>query len=167
MTEWSQAVWICITLLLGSLVISTMVYYFHIGHEINNEVSRLQANRDLMHEYRTFNGFNDKTVYAQDCVSLILQQKGNIGVRLINGSSLAAYWCDDSDMESSLQTLDTDSWSLSSSLKQTTYTATAVQEKFNVEKVYHGKLTYGPNGEVIGVTLQRGHLNSSGTFVAD
>lgn len=163
MTEWSQAVWIAVGLLLSSFVLMVMIYWFHTGRSINNEISRQEANRDLMREYREFNGFNDKTVYVQDIVSLVLQQRGNIGVRILHGTNLYAYWCDDSDMETSLEECD-DSWVLTGSAKQTTYTATAVQEKLDVNKVYHGTLSYGLNGEVIGVTFQRGIVDDHGNF---
>ena len=91
MTEWSQAVWIAVGLLFSSFVLMVMVYWFHTGRSINNEISRQEANRDLMREYREFNGFNDKTVYVQDIVSLVLQQRGNIGVRILHGTNPVSY----------------------------------------------------------------------------
>lgn len=163
MTEWSQAVWIAVGLLLSSFVLMVMVYWFRTGRTINNEISRQEANRDLMREYREFNGFNDKNVYAQDIVSLVLQQRGNIGVLILHGTNLYAYWCSDPDMETSLEECD-DTWVLTGNAKQTTYTATAVQEKLDVNKIYHGSLSYGLNGEVIGVTFQRGTVDDHGNF---
>ena len=73
MTEWSQAVWIAVSLLIASFVVSITAYYLMKGRDINNEVSLQEARREAMQEYRTFNGFNDNVVYSQDIVSIIMQ----------------------------------------------------------------------------------------------
>lgn len=166
MTEWSQAVWIAIGLILGAFILSIMVGYLYIGRNINNEISRQEGNRVMMQEYREYNGFNNKVVYSQDIVSLVLKERGEVGVRVLRGTSLLSYWCDDPDLEDSLETCD-EPWSLNNGAKQTTYTATAVQEKLDVDKVYLGSLTYGPNGEVMGVTFKRGTVDNNGNFISD
>lgn len=166
MTEWSQVTWIAVTLSLGCFVLSVMVYYFHIGRDINNGISRQEGNLQLMQEYRKFNGYNDKVVYAQDIVSLVLEQRGEIGVRVLKGTSLQSYWCVDPDLETSLEECD-DAWVLNGAAKQTTYTATAIQERLDVNKVYHGTITYGGNGEIMGVTFVSGTVDDKGNFVAD
>lgn len=166
MTEWSQFVWISISLILGSLILGIMLRWIMVGRNINIELSKQEANTALMREYREFNGYNDKVVYAQDIVSLVLHQRGEVGVRILKGTTLNTYWCDNEDIESALEECD-DPWLLSSGSKQTTYTATAVQEKLDVNRVYKGTITYGLNGEVIGVTFHQGTINSSGNFIAD
>lgn len=174
MTEWSQAVWIAINLLLASVVIMAMVYYFNIGNSINNEISRQEANRSLMKEYRELQGFNENVVYAQDAVSAVLHYRGKIAVRVLHGTGEYAYWCTDGDLTEVLknglgltnsQGEDISNWSCTGAT--TDYTASAVQEKFDVDRVYKGSLTYGPNGEVLGISLQKGRVDTNGNFTAD
>lgn len=167
MQEWSQTVWIAVGLLISAFIVTCMVFYVGKGRQLNEELSRQDANRELMREYREFNGYNNKTVYAQDIVSLVLQKRGAVGVRVLIGTNLKAYWCENSDIEDSLDSLSGDPWSLEGSKKQTTYTATAVEEQLNVNKVYQGTLSYGLNGEVLGVTFRQGTVNGAGDFVAD
>lgn len=174
MTEWSQAVWIAINLLLAAVVIMAMVYYFNIGNSINNEISRQEANRSLMKEYREFNGFNENVVYAQDAVSVVLHYRGKVAVRILHGTSEYAFWCSDDNITDVLKNSagltnsmgeDSSNWSCTGAT--TDFTASDVQEKFDVDRVYKGSLTYGPNGEVLGVSLIKGKVDSNGNFTAD
>lgn len=174
MTEWSHAVWICVNLLICAFVMSIMAFFFQKGNTINNEISRQEANRSLMKEYREFNGFNDHVVYSQDAVSVILHYRGSVAVRVLHGTSEYAFWCTDDVLKDNLQnsTLLTNTsgqavanWSCSA--PTTAYTASAIQDKFDVDKVYKGSLTYGPNGEIMGITLVKGRLDSNDNFIAD
>lgn len=164
MTEWSQAVWIAVGLLIAAFVVSITVYYMSKGMSINNEVSLQEARREAMVEYRTYNGFNDKNVYAQDIVSLVLQYNSQVAVRVMRGTSTVAYWCTNDNIEDSLPNYG---WSSFTGAKKTDYTATKVQENLDVNKIYHAELTYGASGEVLGITCKQGTINSSGNFVAD
>mgnify|MGYP001851989133 CR=1 FL=1 len=165
MTEWSQAVWIAVSLLIASFVISITAYYLMKGRDINNEVSLQEARREAMQEYRTFNGFNDNVVYSQDIVSIIMQYKDSIGVRILDGTSTEAYWCENSDIERTLE--NSCGWNLSGTAKRTEFTTTKIQEELNVDKVYQASLSYGPNGEVIGISCVQGTMNEDGDFVED
>ena len=68
MQEWSQTVLIAIGLLISAFVVTCMVFYVGKGRELNEQLSRQGANKELMQEYREYNGYNNHTVYAQDVV---------------------------------------------------------------------------------------------------
>lgn len=167
MQEWSQTVLIAIGLLISAFVVTCMVFYVGKGRELNEQLSRQGANKELMQEYREFNGYNNHTVYAQDVVSLVLQKRGDTAVRVLVGTSLKAYWCENEDIESALVDLPEGSWILDGTKKQSDYTATKVTEQLDVNKVYYGSLSYGLNGEVLGVTFKQGTATDDGEFVPD
>lgn len=161
MSEWSQAVWIAVGLLLSASLVLVSTFYLRIVSNINNEISRQEANRVLMQEYREFNGYNDRVVYPQDITTIVLRERGAVGVRIMRGTSLKAYWVKDNDIKNVLQAHH---WIFDPSKEQTTYSATGVQDLLDLDYVYKSTLTYGPNNEVIGVTFQRGILNGAGEF---
>lgn len=165
MTEWADAAKIAFGLMVSAFVVSLLVYYFYVGRTINNEMSKQEANRELMREYREYSGYNDKVVYAQDVVSLIMQKRGSTAVRITVGGNTISYWADD-DAEMAVGNIDTP-WNLPVGAHQTDYTATAVTERLNINKSYKGTIAYGGNGEVVGVSFARGTANDDGTFTED
>lgn len=167
MQEWSQTVLIAIGLLISAFVVTCMVFYVGKGRELNEQLSRQGANKELMQEYREYNGYNNHTVYAQDVVSLVLQKRGSVAVRVLVGTNLKAYWCDNEDIEAALSDLPEGAWLFEGAKKQNDYTATKVTDQLDVNKVYFGSLTYGLNGEVLGVTFRQGTTNDAGEFIPD
>jgi hypothetical protein len=163
MADWADAAKIAFGLMVSAFVLSLMVYYFYIGRNVNNEISKQEATKTLMKEYREYSGYNNKVVYAQDVVSLVLEKRGTLAIRVVNGSTLLSYWADD-DAVIAVKGATTP-WSLNTSKKHSDYTATDVQALLDVNKVYYGEVSYGYSGEVVGVTFHRGTLNASGDFV--
>lgn len=165
MTDWTDAAKISFGLMVSAFVMGLIAYYFYVGKNINNELSKQDANRELMREYREYSGFNGKVVYAQDVVSLVLEKRGDIGVRILSGGTLQVYWADGWAEEAVGNA--TDPWTLNPGAKRNTYTATAVSEELNLDKSYYGTLAYGANGEVLGVTFKTGTVDGTGNFVED
>lgn len=166
MTEWSEAAKIAFGLMVSAFVVTLLAYYFAVGRNINNEISLQDSNRELMKEYREYSGYNNKVVYAQDVVSLVLEKRGTIAIRVTTSGNTTSYWADDW-AEQAVETNPTDSWVLPSSARRIDYTSTAVNEHVNLNKSYKGTITYGGNGEVLGVTFASGDVDAGGNFTED
>lgn len=172
MTEWSQAVWICVNLLVMAFVMLVSVTYMSMGQEINRQISKQESSRQLMKEYREFNGVNNKLVYSQDAVSIVLHYRGTVAIRLMtSNTNCKASWCTDDNIVNVLESgvgiknnigESVDAWSFNN--MQSNYTTEAVSKIFDVNRTYYGEVTYGPNGEVLGVTFKQGKLDDAGNF---
>lgn len=164
MTEWTEGAKIAFGLMISAFVISLAAYYMYIGGRLNNEISKQEANKVLMREYREYNGYNDKAVYAQDVVSLVMKKRGEPAIQIVSGGVQTSYWCSDTNI---YNTLAASTWVFKGPARQDTYTATAVQERLNINKMYLGTIDYSENGEVIGVTFTVGSVDDAGVFTAD
>ena len=56
-------------------------------------------------------------------------------------------------------------WYFDPSKKADTYTVTAVASTIDDTKRYKGELSYGLNGEVIGITFKQGSVDAAGNFI--
>lgn len=166
MTEWSKGVWIIVNMIGAVFILTICIQFSYIGKRMSNVISKQDANREVMLEYRKYNGYDNKLVYAQDIVSLVLEDKEDVGVRILVSGSLYAYWCNNADIEDVLQEGD-DAWNLNYNKKRDVYTTTAIQEALDVHKIYKGSVRYGLNGEVLGVSFLRGTVNNDGEFHPD
>lgn len=143
MNDWKEAAWIALSLLVASAFIYFGVNGMNVGREYVSRVNAEDDATERIKEFRMYNAYNNKTVYCQDIVSLIMQTQGNPYVVVKEGSN-TFYW------QSSEAVANTESIPIQ---KASNYTSAEVLDKLNIDKVYTAQLIYGSNNEVIGISL--------------
>lgn len=137
MNEWSESVWIAVSIIVMSVVIFFSLQVMSLGKEVMNTLNEQQETVDLIKEFREFNQYKDKTVYAQDVVSLVLMTRGAPYVHVKIGLT-DYYWNSNSALTLPVS-------------QATPYTSTDILTVVDVNKVYDSTIVYGGNGEIIGV----------------
>lgn len=165
MTEWTDAAKIAFGLMISAFVMTLTGYYMYVGRNMNNEMSRQEATKDMLKELRDYSGYNGKVVYAQDVVSLVMAKRGDTAIQVTSAGNQIAYWATDDAISNIGRSKNP--WTFVAGAKNDTYTSTAISEKLNLNKMYKGSLTYGYNGEVLGVTFAVGTVDGAGNFTEE
>lgn len=143
MDEWSESVWVAVSLIIMSIVILFSLNTMQVAHEITNTIDQQEAVTTKMKEFRTYNAYDHTTVYSQDVVSLILETRGNPYIKVTAGSAIY-YWQNNKAVATTYHI---------PVQKATEYSSTAILTKLNINKVYKAELIKGGNGEVLGVSF--------------
>lgn len=134
MQEWSEAVWVAI-----SLIVTTVVIFFSTvlngeSRNLRNVVNEQHIAAERMQEIRTYLPYDNKEIYCQDVVSFILETRG--------------------DPYTIVQVSPSVSYTWNSKTKASNYSATDIMPLLNVNKTYQATLQYTPGdegGTVVGV----------------
>lgn len=95
MTEWTDAAKIAFGLMISAFVMTLTGYYMYVGRNMNNEMSKQEATKDMLKELRDYSGYNGKVVYAQDVVSLVMAKRGDTAIQVTSAGNQIAYWATD------------------------------------------------------------------------
>lgn len=126
MKEWSETVWIGVSLAIACaivVILSTMNYQ---GKRIINEVYVQRRSTEVMQEYRKNYQYDNKEVYASDATSLIIELKGTIPVKVLNKDGTTKTWTDAKEA-----------------------TAKKAAEVLNPNSMYKANITIDANGAVV------------------
>lgn len=141
MNEWSEAVWISIAILVFVALIGFTGSIMYTGKQIDAQLQQQQDSVERIREFREYNSYNNKTVYCQDVVSIILKTRGEPYIQVVDGTN-NYYWQANSAI------------AVSKSIpvqNQTAYSSTAILTVLKLNKVYTANLILGDNQEVIGI----------------
>lgn len=160
MQDATILIWIGIGVIVASALLIFSVFVFAKQKDFAKNISEQERVRNTMQEYRKYNSYSDKVVYAQDVKSLIMEERGALAIRVLNRTSLVVWYCSDQNIIDALP-----NWYFDSAKKADVYTVTAVASTIDDTKRYKGELSYGLNGEVIGITFKQGSVDAAGNFI--
>lgn len=160
MAESTTMIWIGIGVIAAAAILIFGVFTFKKQKEFTRNISEQERVKAAMQDYRKYNSYSDKVVFAQDVKSLIMQERGEIAIRILDRTNLVVWYCEDRTIMEALP-----NWYFDTTKKADTYTVTAVSATISDTKRYKGELSYGINGEVIGITFRQGGVDASGNFV--
>ena len=141
MQEWGESVWIALSIIILTIVIFFSVTLMEQKRAIMQTMNDQQATTDKIKEFRLYSAYDDRRVYCQDMVSVILETRGMpyIQVEMDAGT---LYW------QSSEAIADGQGIAVQ---QASNYSSTAILEKLDINKMYNTSLIRGGNGEVIGI----------------
>lgn len=160
MAESTTMIWIGIGVIAAAAILIFGVFTFKKQKEFTRNISEQERVKAAMQDYRKYNSYSDKVVFAQDVKSLIMQERGEIAIRILDRTNLVVWYCEDRNIMEALP-----NWYFDTTKKADTYTVTAVSATISDTKRYKGELSYGINGEVIGITFRQGGVDASGNFI--
>lgn len=139
MSEWEDAARIAFGLGIAAFVMALTAYYMGIGNRIR--INLATQNESVESDWRVWDAYDRKIVYARDVENLIREYGSDIQVKVSTGGTVR--W----------------TWGVSGS--QSTY------DKLDVNKMYQGTVNRDANGSVESVIFKQGKVNNSGDFVSD
>lgn len=141
MNEWSESVWISVAILIFIALIGFSSNLMYTGKQINAQTREQQDSVERIKEFREYNSYNNKTVYCQDVVSIILETRGEPYIQVSEGAN-NYYW----------QASDAIAVSKSIPVQNATaYSSTAILTVLNLNKTYSASLILGDNQEIVGL----------------
>ena len=141
MHEWGESVWVALSLIIVSIILFFSVTLLEQKRDIMQTMNEQVATTDKIKEFRLYSAYDDRQVYCQDIVSVILETRGMPYIKVVLDSE-TLYW------QSSKAIAQTQGIPMQ---KATDYSSTAILEKLDINKVYNTSLIRGANGEVIGI----------------
>ena len=90
MQDATILIWIGIGVIVAAALLIFSVFVFSKQKDFAKNISEQERVRDTMQEYRKYNSYSDKVVYAQDVKSLIMEERGALAIRVLNRTSLVA-----------------------------------------------------------------------------
>lgn len=116
-----------VDLLVVSILLSVIVGMLSVISTYSASLSAEEAEVEALREYREFNQYDSKVVYAQDVISAILRYRGEPVVSVMDGA--------------------TKTWNLASAPCE--YTTAAIAEQFSQTKQYNAVLVRNASNQVV------------------
>ena len=126
--DWSNLVWISVSLLIGVAIVTIMLNLSYIGRQISTALYTERAMVEEIRDYRETAPYDGETVYAQDIVSLIFKNRGEPEVVVKTGKGTLR-------------------WNLY--YASTEYTSEAITTAININKMYDGVVERDASGAVL------------------
>lgn len=128
---------ITLSLALASLIVFFLMQTDMLQRDIIRVKNEEMAVAERIQEERQFLAYDNKTVYAQDVVSAILEHRGNPYVQVVDESN-TYYW-------------NTNEAIAVPTTPATPYSSTDILTKLDVNKTYKTEIIRGGSGELLGI----------------